>query len=77
MPELYRSTSAAISAAFTPTAAARWEPWASVAVVAFLVLLVGGGLMALNAEYRSGWVASQQVSRDKAAAIHRLMFREE
>jgi len=70
MPELYRFSAAAIR-----TFSTRWEAWVSVAVMTVFVLVVGGGVAVLAVQYRSGWVASQQVSMDKATAIHKLLFR--
>jgi hypothetical protein len=66
-----------IAAIVAPAAVARWEPWVPVAIVFFLALIAAGTLGILNHEYRSGWVASQEVSMDKASAIHKLLFREE
>lgn len=66
-----------IAAAVTPAAVARWEAWLPVAVVFCFVLVVGGALGILDNQYRSGWVTSQQVTMDKAGAIHNLLFRQE
>lgn len=60
-----------------PAAVARWEPWVAVAVVFCFVLIVVGALGILDNQYRSGWVTSQQVTMDKADAIHNLLFRQD
>jgi hypothetical protein len=66
-----------IAAVVAPATVARWEPWAPVAILFLFVLTAAGALVALDHQYRSGWVASQQVSMDKAGAIHNLLFRQE
>jgi hypothetical protein len=66
-----------IAAFVAPAAVARWEPWLPVVIVILFVLIAAGALRILDNQYRSGWVASQQVSMDKAGAIHKLLFREE
>lgn len=66
-----------IAAAVAPAAVARWEPWLPVVIVFLFVLIAAGTLSILDHQYRSGWVASQQVSMDKADAIHKILFREE
>ncbi|HVA13384.1 MAG TPA: hypothetical protein VNF99_09050 [Stellaceae bacterium] len=62
--------------ALTQTAASRSELLIAAAAIVFLALVAGGGLVALAAQYRGGWIEAQQVQTDNAAAIHRLMFRE-
>lgn len=68
-----------IASAVTPAAIAiaRWEPWLPVVIVFLFVLIAAGTLSILRDQYRSGWVASQQVSMDKASAIHKILFRQE
>lgn len=66
-----------IAAVVAPAVVARWEPWVPVAIVFCFALIAAGTLVVLNHQYRSGWIASHQVSMDKADAIHKLMFREE
>ncbi len=62
--------------ALTQTAASRSELAIAVAAIVFLAVVAGGGLLALVAQYRGGWIASQQVQTDNATAIHRLLFRD-
>ena len=66
-----------VAAAVEPAAIARWEQWIPVAIVIVFVLIAGWTLAVLNHQYRSGWVASHEISMDKAGAIHKLLFREE
>jgi hypothetical protein len=41
-----------------------------------LILVVGGGLVMVTAEYLDGTVAGHELQMDKASAIHKLLFRE-
>ena len=41
-----------------------------------LILVVGGGLAVITVEYLDGTVAGHELQMDKAAAIHKLFFRE-
>ncbi|HEX3971673.1 MAG TPA: hypothetical protein VHX19_10120 [Stellaceae bacterium] len=52
-----------------------WEFWLSIAAAASAMLLIGGMLLTLTAELRAGWVPGHELPMDKAAAIHKLLFR--
>ncbi|HWE75429.1 MAG TPA: hypothetical protein VG328_19875 [Stellaceae bacterium] len=52
-----------------------WEFWVSVVASASAILVIGGMLLALTAELRAGWVVGHELPMDKAAAIHKLLFR--
>ena len=54
---------------------ARWEFWVSITAAASAILVVGGMLLTLTAELRAGWVPGHELPMDKAAAIHKLLFR--
>jgi len=53
----------------------RWDPWVSFVAAVVVILVISGGLLMLNVEMRSGWVSDHEVQMDKAAAIHKLLFR--
>jgi hypothetical protein len=54
---------------------ARWEFWVSITAAASAIVVVGGMLLTLTAELRAGWVPGHELPMDKAAAIHKLLFR--
>ena len=39
------------------------------------MLVVAGVLLTLTAELRAGWIPGHELPMDKAAAIHKLLFR--
>ena len=53
----------------------RWEVWVSFAAAASAIFVIGGVLLTLTAELRAGWVPGHELPMDKAAAIHKLLFR--
>ena len=53
----------------------RWDLWVSFAAAVSAMLVVAGVLLALTAELRAGWVPGHELPMDKAAAIHKLLFR--
>jgi hypothetical protein len=53
----------------------RWELWIAFAAAASAILVVAGVLLTLTAELRAGWVPGHELPMDKAAAIHKLLFR--
>ncbi len=53
----------------------RWELWVSFAASASAILVIAGVLLTLTAELRAGWVPGHELPMDKAAAIHKLLFR--
>ena len=55
--------------------AIRWDLWLSVVAAVSVMLVVGGGLLTLTVEMRSGRAPDHEVQMDKAAAIHKLLFR--
>lgn len=55
---------------------ARREAWISFAAAVALMLVIASLLLAATVELRGGWVANHELSMDKAAAIHRIFFRE-
>lgn len=54
----------------------RWELWVSFAAAASVILVVALGLLILIGELRAGWVPGHELPMDKAAAIHKLLFRQ-
>jgi len=58
-----------------PSKAFRHDLWVSFIAASSVILMVGGGLLLLTAELRSGWVSEHEVKMDKAPAIHNLLFR--
>jgi hypothetical protein len=58
-----------------PTSPRMWEFWVSIAAAASAMLVIGGILLTLTAELRAGWVPGHELPMDKAAAIHKLLFR--
>jgi hypothetical protein len=57
------------------TKALRRDLWMSLVAAFGVILVIGGGLLALTVELRSGWVSNHEVQMDKAAAVHKLLFR--
>ena len=55
--------------------AASRDLWVSFIAAVLVILSVGGGLLTLTVELRSGWVSDHEVQMDKAAAVHKLLFR--
>jgi hypothetical protein len=55
--------------------ALRWELWVSFAAAVSAILVIAGVLLTLTAELRAGWVPGHELPMDKAAAIHKLLFR--
>ncbi len=53
----------------------RWEFWVTVTAAASAILVIGVVLLTLTAELRAGWVPGHELPMDKAAAIHKLLFR--
>jgi hypothetical protein len=53
----------------------RWDLWLSFASAVAVILVVALGLLILIAELRAGWVPGHELPMDKAAAIHKLLFR--
>jgi hypothetical protein len=53
----------------------RWELWVSFAAAVSVILIFAVGLLILTAELRAGWVPGHELPMDKAAAIHKLLFR--
>ena len=53
----------------------RWEFWVSTTAAVSAILVVAGVLLTLTAELRAGWVPGHELPMDKAAAIHKLLFR--
>ncbi len=53
----------------------RRELWISFVAAVFVILLVAGGLLAVTAELRAGWVSDHEQPMDKTTAVHNLLFR--
>lgn len=53
----------------------RWESWIAFAAGVTAIGVVAGVLLVLTAELRAGWVPGHELPMDKAAAIHKLLFR--
>jgi hypothetical protein len=53
----------------------RWESWVSITAAASAILVIGAVLLTLTAELLAGWVPGHELPMDKAAAIHKLLFR--
>lgn len=53
----------------------RWDLWVSFVAAASVILVVALGLLILIGELRAGWVPGHELPMDKAAAIHKLLFR--
>jgi hypothetical protein len=53
----------------------RWDLWVTFAAAVLAILVVAGVLLTLTAELRAGWVPGHELPMDKAAAIHKLLFR--
>jgi hypothetical protein len=62
--------------AVAPPPAPFRERWIPLVAASVLILVVGGGLALVTAEYLDGSVAGHELRMDKAAAIHKLFFRE-
>jgi hypothetical protein len=58
-----------------PASRRNWEFWVSIAAAASVMLVIGAILLTLTAELRAGWVPGHELPMDKAAAIHKLLFR--
>jgi hypothetical protein len=63
-------------AVIAPSDAVGRDLWIACAAVMVVAIVISGGLIRLTAQYRGGSVVEQQVSMDKATAIHHLLFRE-
>ena len=53
----------------------RWDLWVSFVAAVSVILVVALGLLILIGELRAGWVPGHELPMDKAAAIHKLLFR--
>jgi hypothetical protein len=76
MSGLVRPKRATLAHAVAAPSETHGEMWVACAALAFLAVIIGGGLVVLSVEYRGGWAADHQVAMDKADAIHKLLFRE-
>ena len=63
-------------AVVAPAPDTRWEIAVSFVASILAIVVIGGGLLVLTAELRNGWVPGHELPMDKAAAIHKLLFRE-